>query len=193
MTSLISTLMKRLIDTAQGLERFYASMISAYQQATHGLTAWKIPTEAVHSRSSNNKATVLTLCLLPLLGTSGTALAITATPELAPSDIQEITTKHILSALREQHYVDQVLDDDVSAEVFDRYVEDLDPSKSYLTQLDVTALSQYRWELDNALRRSDLGPAFNIFNRYQGKVTERFSWVIELIDQGVDQFDFDKE
>ena len=50
-------------------------------------------------------------------------------------------------------------------------------------------LSQYRWELDNALRRSDLGPAFDIFNRYQAKVTARFSWVIELIDQGVDQFD----
>ena len=58
---------------------------------------------------------------------------------------------------------------------------------------DVAALSQYRWELDNALRRSDLGPAFDIFNRYQAKVTARFSWVVELIDQGVDQFDFDKE
>ena len=69
------------------------------------------------------------LCLIPLLATSGATQAITATPELAPSNIQEITTKHILSALREQHYVDQVLDDEVSAEVFDRYIEDLDPSK----------------------------------------------------------------
>ena len=193
MTRVISSLVKRLIKTAQGLERLCASVIGAYQQLAHGLIAWNIPSQAVHLRSSNARITLLTLCLIPLLGTSGTAMAITATPELAPSDIQEITTKHILSALREQHYVDQVLDDGVSEEVFDRYIEDLDPSKSYLTQADVAALSQYRWELDNALRRSDLGPAFNIFNRYQGKVTERFSWVIELIDQGVDQFDFDKE
>ena len=163
MTRVISSLVKRLIKTAQGLERFYASVIGAYRQMAQGLIAWNTPSQVVHFRISNAKITLLTLCLISLLGTSGTAMAITTTPELAPSDIQEITTKHILSALREQHYVDQVLDDDVSAEVFDRYIEDLDPSKSYLTQNDVTALSQYRWELDNALRRSDLGPAFEHF------------------------------
>ena len=193
MTRVISSLRKQLIETTQGLERFYASVIDADQPMAYGLTVWKTRSQSIQLSSSNAKTTFLTLCLMALLATSGATQAITATPELAPSDIQEITTKHILSALREQHYVDQVLDDEVSAEVFDRYIEDLDPSKSYLTQADVAALSQYQWELDNALRRSDLGPAFDIFNRYQAKVTARFSWVIELIDQGVDQFDFDKE
>ena len=193
MTRVILSLRKRLIETTQGLERFYASVIDADPQMADGLTVWKTRPQSIQWRSSNAKTTFLTLCLIPLLATSGATQAITATPELAPSDIQEITTEHILSALREQHYVDQVLDDGVSEEVFDRYIEDLDPSKSYLTQADVAALSQYRWELDNSLRRSDLGPAFDIFNRYQAKVTARFSWVIELIDQGVDQFDFDKE
>ena len=193
MTRVILSLRKRLIETTRGLERFYASVIDADPQMADGLTVWKTRPQSIQWRSSNAKTTFLTLCLIPLLATSGATQAITATPELAPSDIQEITTKHILSALREQHYVDQVLDDGVSEEVFDRYIEDLDPSKSYLTQADVAALSQYRWELDNSLRRSDLGPAFDIFNRYQAKVTARFSWVIELIDQGVDQFDFDKE
>ena len=193
MTRVILSLRKRLIETTQGLERFYASVIDADQPMAYGLTVWKTRSQSIQLSSSNAKTTFLTLCLIALLAKSGATQAITATPELAPSDIQEITTKHILSALREQHYGDQVLDDDVSAEVFDRYIEDLDPSKSYLTQADVAALSQYRWELDNSLRRSDLGPAFDIFNRYQAKVTARFSWVIELIDQGVDQFDFDKE
>ncbi|NDG93324.1 MAG: hypothetical protein EBY55_09320, partial [Gammaproteobacteria bacterium] len=187
------SLRKRLIETTRGLEHFYASVIAADQHMAHRLTVWKTSPQSIQLSSSNAKTIILTLCLIPLLATSGATQAITATPELAPSDIQEITTKHILSALREQHYVDQVLDDGVSEEVFDRYIEDLDPSKSYLTQADVAALSQYRWELDNSLRRSDLGPAFDIFNRYQAKVTARFSWVIELIDQGVDQFDFDKE
>ena len=47
---------------------------------------------------------------------------------LAPTKIQESTTKNILDALREQHYVDQVLNDDVSGEVFDGYIDDLDLS-----------------------------------------------------------------
>ena len=109
---------------------------------------------------------------------------------LSPTEIQESTTKNILDALREQHYVDQVLDDEVSGEVFDGYIDDLDPSKSYFTQSDLDALSHYRFELDNALRRSDLAPAFAIFNRYQAKVTARFAWVVEQLREGVDQFDF---
>lgn len=109
---------------------------------------------------------------------------------LAPTKIQESTTKNILDALREQHYVDQVLNDDVSGEVFDGYIDDLDPSKSYLTQKDIEDLTPYRLELDNALRRSDLGPAFTIFNRYQAKVTARFSWVVDQLRKGVEQFDF---
>ena len=134
MTRVILSLRKRLIETTQGLERFYASVIDADPQMADGLTVWKTRPQSIQWRSSNAKTTFLTLCLIPLLATSGATQAITATPELAPSDIQEITTKHILSALREQHYVDQVLDDGVSEEVFDRYIEDLDPSKSYLTQ-----------------------------------------------------------
>ena len=109
---------------------------------------------------------------------------------LSPTEIQERTTKNILDALREQHYVDQVLDDEVSGEVFDGYIDDLDPSKSYFTQSDLDALSPYRFELDNALRRSDLAPAFAIFNRYQAKVTARFAWVVARLREGVDQFDF---
>ncbi|MEK9769676.1 MAG: tail-specific protease, partial [Betaproteobacteria bacterium] len=89
---------------------------------------------------------------------TGLASAITTLePEnaalLSPTEIQESTTKNILDALREQHYVDQVLDDEVSSEVFDGYIDDLDPSKSYFTQSDLDALSHYRFELDNALRR----------------------------------------
>jgi len=109
---------------------------------------------------------------------------------LSPTEIQERTTKNILDALREQHYVDQVLDDEVSGEVFDGYIDDLDSSKSYFTQSDLDALSPYRFELDNALRRSDLAPAFAIFNRYQAKVTARFAWVVARLREGVDQFDF---
>ena len=109
---------------------------------------------------------------------------------LSPTEIQERTTKNILDALREQHYVDQVLDDEVSGEVFDGYIDDLDPSRSYFTQSDLDALSPYRFELDNALRRSDLAPAFAIFNRYQAKVTARFAWVVARLREGVDQFDF---
>ena len=109
---------------------------------------------------------------------------------LSPTEIQERTTKNILDALREQHYVDQVLDDEVSGEVFDGYIDDLDPSKSYFTQSDLDELSTYRFELDNALRRSDLAPAFAIFNRYQAKVTARFAWVVARLREGVDQFDF---
>jgi len=126
---------------------------------------------------------------------SGAWANIQETPSSAPGALvplpeHETTTRHILKALRERHYVYQLLDDESSTLVFDEYLSDLDPSKSYLSQDDIDRFAALRLNLDNALRRGDLAPAFDIFNLYQSRVHDRLTWIIGQLRLGLDQYDF---
>jgi carboxyl-terminal processing protease len=114
-----------------------------------------------------------------------------ASAELAPLPEHEATTRHILKALRERHYLYQLLDDESSALIFDEYLSALDPSKSYFSAQDIRGFEPYRLTLDNALRRGDLSPAFSIFNTYQTQTTQRLTWVVSQLEQGVEQYQFD--
>jgi len=128
---------------------------------------------------------------------AGNAFANLAEPQpeafakLAPLPEHEATTRHILKALRERHYLYQLLDDESSALIFDEYLAALDPSKSYFSAQDIRNFEPYRLTLDNALRRGDLSPAFDIFNTYQAQITKRLTWVVSQLEQGVAQHQFD--
>ena len=111
--------------------------------------------------------------------------------ELAPLPEHEATTRHILKALRERHYLYQLLDDESSALIFDEYLTALDPSKSYFSAQNIRTFEPYRLTLDNALRRGDLSPAFSIFNAYQTQTTQRLTWVVSQLEQGITHYQFD--
>ncbi|MFT7244579.1 MAG: carboxyl-terminal processing protease [Candidatus Azotimanducaceae bacterium] len=100
------------------------------------------------------------------------------------------TTRNIVDALASRHYVSTLLDDDLSTKIFDNYIDDLDPSKSYFLASDIRSFERLRFDLDNALRRGDVGPAFEIFNVYHGRVIARFEQVIANLEADIDQYDF---
>ena len=138
---------------------------------------------------------VLTSALILLAGTTPFASANVsnddATPKsLHPMAIHTTTTQNIVDALASRHYVPTILDDDLSAKIFETYIDDLDPSKSYFLQSDIDDFEAYRFKMDNALRRGNLNPAFEIFNRYHERVITRFEQVLETLEQGIDKFDF---
>ena len=132
---------------------------------------------------------------------AGITLAIIATPSqatvkgvgaevLAPLPIHATTTQNIVDALSSRHYVQATLNNELSSRIFDTYIEDLDPSKSYLLQSDVDEFEQYRYKMDDALKRGNLSPAFNIFNRYHERAITRFEKVLAMLDEGLERFDF---
>lgn len=134
---------------------------------------------------------------LPLLSVLalGTSISLaTVTDEirepLVPLSVHSNTTRNIVDALASRHYVATVLDDNLSNRIFESYLEDLDPSRSYLLADDVAFFETYRYEMDDSLRRGDLDPAFEIFNRYHQRVISRFTKVIALLEDGSDHFDF---
>ena len=109
---------------------------------------------------------------------------------LVPMPVHAETTRNITDALASRHYVSTTLDDALSTKIYAAYLEDLDPSKSYFLASDIAEFDSLRLQLDDALSRGDVTPAYKIFNRYHQRVIDRFEQVITMLEAGLDQFDF---
>lgn len=112
---------------------------------------------------------------------------------LSPMPEHASTTKNIVDALASRHYVVLPLDDKMSSEIFDKYIDSLDPNRSYFYAADIAEFEQYRYELDNSLRTGKLKIGYRIFNRYLERIRERYEFVINLLETKYDQFDFTKK
>ncbi|MEX0942388.1 MAG: carboxy terminal-processing peptidase [Pseudomonadales bacterium] len=109
---------------------------------------------------------------------------------LEPLPVHANTTRNIVDALASRHYVSTSLDDELSSQILEHFIDDLDPGKSYLLMSDVAEFNQYQHSLDNMLRRGDVAPAFEIFNRYHVRVIHRLKNIVAMLEEGIDQFDF---
>lgn len=115
-------------------------------------------------------------------------------PTLEPLDVHPRTLLTIVEQLRHNHYLDKKLDDNMSSQIFDNYLNMLDDSHVYFTAADVDELSKkYRYKLDDALVRGDLAPAFDIFNLYEKRLTERLEYLLRHLQSGLGDLDFTKE
>ena len=110
--------------------------------------------------------------------------------KLHPLPIHTDTTLNIVEALSSRHYVSATLDDELSSRIFDAYIKDLDPSRSYLLQSDIDQFEIYRYQMDDTLQRGNIDPAFQIFNRYHERIINRLAKILETLKLGLDQFDF---
>ena len=109
---------------------------------------------------------------------------------LAPAPEHTSTTRSIVYELVAKHYVTKSINDVLSSKIFDAYLQNMDPGKSYLLQSDIDDFEIYRYELDDALRKGNLAPAYEMWNRYQDRWIARLKKVIDLLEEGIDDYDF---
>jgi carboxyl-terminal processing protease len=112
---------------------------------------------------------------------------------LSPLDVHPRISLTIVEQLRHNHYLEKELDDKQSSHIFENYLGMLDGAKVYFTAADVAAMEQYRYKLDDALVRGNLVPAFEIFNRYQERLTDRLEFLLAELALGLDRIDFTTE
>ncbi len=111
-------------------------------------------------------------------------------PMLLPLEVHPRTSLTVVEQLRHNHFVKKPLDDGISSDVFDKYLDTLDAGRSYFLAADVEEFEKYRYVLDDALKRAELEPAFEIFNRYQAHVVDRLQYLIREVDKGITDIDF---
>ncbi len=101
--------------------------------------------------------------------------------ELQPTRSQRQATLIILKVIDEYHYKKHQLDDAMSKAMLNRYLEVLDPNKSFFTQADYDRFSVVSDRLDDDLKEARLDSAFNIFRVYRQRVDERIDMALNLL------------
>jgi carboxyl-terminal processing protease len=112
--------------------------------------------------------------------------------DLYPAEKHERANEIITHILGTYHYKKTKLDDSLSGIILDKYLENLDQNRSYFLNRDIVEFQQYRLQLDDAIRTSDLLPAFDIFKRYRQRVDERINYANNLLKQDF-SFDIDED
>lgn len=129
---------------------------------------------------------LLSLMLLPALAAAKPdAGAVTLAPTPQQGEIADWVSEFLSKS--EFSYSRRPLDDALSAEIFTRYLDALDGERLFFLAGDIAAFEAYRTRMDDAIRSRDLRPAFEIYNLYLQRLTERTAFVRGLIAKG----DFD--
>lgn len=129
-----------------------------------------------------------TLVTLLVAASSGALTAgTTPAPALQPEPQFGYAERLVTRLLATSHYARRPLDDALSSELFERYLEALDGTRSYFTAADVTQLrAQFGSTLDDALARNDVRPAYTIYGIYAQRLEERVARALKTLDQRPD-------
>ena len=112
---------------------------------------------------------------------------------LQPEEDQGSTAKEIVGKLEMLHYNKQKVGDEISEELWDGYIEALDPTKSYFLASDINEFRQWRDKLDDELRTGQVDHGFQIYNRYRLRISDRLDNILSQLDKGLPKFDFARE
>ena len=122
------------------------------------------------------------------------ATAQAATPAIAaapPPDPREAALASIVTQLLEkEHLLRRSIDDGISRQAFDTYVDRLDGGKMFLLQSDRDALATFTDKIDDELRSGNLELAHEGTKRYQARLAVVEKMVAEILDK---PFDFTNE
>ncbi|HEY5789697.1 MAG TPA: carboxy terminal-processing peptidase, partial [Gammaproteobacteria bacterium] len=110
--------------------------------------------------------------------------------QLVPEGIHRDTARDLVKRLSDGHYAEIGFDDTLSSRVFDRYLMQLDPSRSYFHASDIAEFEPYRHRFDDLLGDGDVAVAYTIYNRYQQRFAERLAYMLGEIERGLGQIDF---
>jgi len=129
----------------------------------------------------------LIFTLSVLLGCSATAdTRETSASSLTPAAEHKQATEVILHLMQRYHYSRVSVNDELSDQIFDRYLEALDPQKNFFLASDINEFNKLRLEMDDLLRKAQLNPVFDIFKRYRTRVEERALAARELLTRDFD-------
>jgi carboxyl-terminal processing protease len=101
---------------------------------------------------------------------------------IAPNDRQRAIARRVGSILEEAHYRHVLIDDRMSGQIFDRYIESLDGQHLYFLASDLKDFEQWRFRFDDMIHTGDVEPGFAIFARYQQRDRERLAAALKMLD-----------
>lgn len=125
-----------------------------------------------------NRAAIATALIAAT--TSAPALAVTA--DFAFTEDQRMTAVDVVDKLNRAHYRDMTFDDNLSQQMLQHYLENLDPARAFFLKGDIDDLvEKYATRLDDTLSKGNLEPAREIYLTFYRRATERLNWVVDFL------------
>ena len=137
---------------------------------------------------------VVVTALLTLVGSASLQANVkeVSLTELVPTQEHRQAALIAIRVIDKYHYKKHRLDNEFSRGILERYIESLDPGKTFFLARDISDFNIYQDQLDDALKQARLEPAFNIFRVFRKRVDERVGYVLKLLEADLD-FSIDEE
>lgn len=106
--------------------------------------------------------------------------------ELAPESQHRNVSQLVSHILMRSHYQKKQINDSLSSEIFDLYINILDYSRLYFLQSDIKAFEAHRYMFDDYLLSGQVEEPYQMFNLYEKRAAERLEYVYQQLDKGFD-------
>ncbi len=111
-------------------------------------------------------------------------------PDLEPEPQHKRVTQLVAHILGSNHYRKRELDDSLSSELYQEYLDRLDYNRIYFLSSDISNFEKNRYLLDDYIKVGHIQPAFEIFKVYEKRFGERLAYIYEHLDK---EFDYTKD
>lgn len=116
----------------------------------------------------------------------GTVLLVATTifaQQLTSPSADDAATARLVCNMISRYHIDHgEVNDEVSAQLLDGYIEMLDPQKLYFQKSDIDGFDRQRKNLDDQLLEGNVDFAYDVFNKYVKRVDERVEYAHRLVD-----------
>ncbi|TLU68060.1 carboxy terminal-processing peptidase [Thalassotalea litorea] len=119
-------------------------------------------------------------------------------PQLSQEMQHKTASKRITATYSRSHYKQFELNDELSSQIFDLYLKQLDYNRAVFLQSDIDELDKYRNKFDDMIMSGKLDDAFDIYNLNVQRRYERYQYALTLLEKEFDfeadeSYDFDRE
>lgn len=135
---------------------------------------------------------VATLLLALLVAGAASTKPMQPDEVLAPSDRHGKISRLVTTLFERSHYRRATVDDSTSSLMLDGYLDALDGNRQYFLAADIEEFEAWRTRLDDAVKRGQLDPVFQIYSRYLERARGRLHYALGQLDQEHD-FTADEE
>ncbi|OUS30770.1 C-terminal processing peptidase [Thalassotalea sp. 42_200_T64] len=108
-------------------------------------------------------------------------------PQLMQEMQHKKASQRISATFSRQHYKKFAMDDELSSEIFDFYLKQLDYSRQVFLADDIRDFEKYRNSFDDMVASGKLNPAYAIYNLNVKRRFQRYQFAIKLLES---EFDF---
>ncbi|MGI9220763.1 MAG: carboxy terminal-processing peptidase [Woeseiaceae bacterium] len=141
--------------------------------------------------------TLVPVLTLLAFAASASTSETTSDAVLEPESRHENIGELVSAFIQKSHYNHIPVNDDLSSDVMDTFIDELDRNRVYMLASDIEFFEKHRFSLDDIVRNEPLDPVFDMFAIYRTRVRERFEFAMQELETEpdftlVEEYQFDR-